>query len=338
MVPPFLSVRANICSPPNTYRPAVNSFSLPPFGYHRNTYWVLIPGRVETVFSNLVAIAFALASALVVAWGTVIRHRIVLDASSRSVMRTAIRTPLWWVGTGAAIVAYALQLIALHFGTLLIVQPILVLSLMFTLPLAAWYSRRPMPPREVFWCLTLTIAVSIMVVYGRPTAGLTTPTWSQWWPAFALGALTLTALFVAAYNRPEESALALGAACGILYGYVALVAKAVVDVLSHQGIAALLASWELYALIGLAASGTVIQQYSFHAGALAHSLPAMTIMEPIVAFGLGYWVLGEKFQVESVAGWCVMGASLIIMIAATIVLSRVPVNPGSTQRAEQSPR
>lgn len=290
------------------------------------------------MLSNLVAITFALASALVVAWGTVIRHRIVLDASSRSVMRTAIRTPLWWVGTGAAVVAYALQLVALHFGTLLIVQPILILSLMFTLPLAAWYSRRPMPAREVFWCLTLTIAVSIMVVYGRPTAGLTTPTWSQWWPAFALGALALTALFVAAYNRPEESALALGSACGILYGYVALVAKAVVDVLSHEGIAALLASWELYVLIGLAAAGTVIQQYSFHAGALAHSLPAMTIMEPIVAFGLGYWVLGEKFQVSSIAGWCVMGVSLIIMIVATIVLSRVPVNPGSAQRAEQSPR
>ena len=91
------------------------------------------------MFSNVVAVAFALASALVIAWGTVIRHRIVLDASSTSVMRTALRTPLWWIGTAAAVVAYALQLLALHFGALLIVQPILVLSLMFTLPLAAWY-------------------------------------------------------------------------------------------------------------------------------------------------------------------------------------------------------
>ena len=126
---------------------------------------------------------------------------------------------------------------------------------------------------------------------------------------------------------------ALGSACGILYGYVALVAKAVVDVFSHEGPVATLGSWELYALIALAAGGTVIQQYSFHAGALAHSLPAMTIMEPIVAFGLGYWVLGEKFQVSSAAGWCVMAGSLLVMIVATIVLSRVPVNPGSTTRS-----
>ena len=120
------------------------------------------------MFSNLLAVVFALASALVVAWGTVIRHRIVLDASSNNVMRTALRTPLWWVGTGAAVLAYALQLVALSFGTLLVVQPILVLSLMFTLPLAAWYSRRPMPAREVTWCIALTIAVGVLVVYGRP--------------------------------------------------------------------------------------------------------------------------------------------------------------------------
>ena len=245
---------------------------------------------------------------------------------------------MWWIGTGAAVVAYVLQLIALHFGTLLIVQPILVLSLMFTLPLAAWYSRRRMPTREVVWCVTLTIAVGILVVYGRPTAGLTTPTWSQWWPAFVVGAVALAALFVAAFNRPDESALALGTACGILYGYVALVAKAVVDIFAHEGLVALLGSWELYTLIALAGGGTVIQQYSFHAGALAHSLPAMTIMEPIVAFGLGYWVLGEKFQVESALGWTVMAGSLIIMVVSTVVLSRIPVNPGPKKRTDHPPR
>ena len=75
------------------------------------------------VFSNLLAVFFALASALTVAWGTVVRHRIALEASG-SVMRTAMRNPVWWVGTLAAIVAYGLQIVALGFGTLLVVQPI----------------------------------------------------------------------------------------------------------------------------------------------------------------------------------------------------------------------
>ena len=99
------------------------------------------------------------------------------------------------------------------------------------------------------------------------------------------------------------------------------------------GIGSLLTSWHLYALIALAGTGTVVQQYSFHAGPLTHSLPAMTIAEPILAFGMSYWVLGEKFSVSSAAGWAVMATALAVMILATIVLARVPVGPRPAQSA-----
>ncbi len=276
------------------------------------------------MLDNVIAVGFALASAIVIAWGTVVRHRIVLDASHRSVLQTAVTTPLWWVGTLAAVVAYGLQLIALAFGTLLVVQPVLMLSLMFTLPLAAWYSKRPMPRYEVFWSVALTVAVAILVVYGRPRAGNPAPEWSQWWPAFLLGLLVLIGLFITAVARPRAAALALGTACGVIYGYVALVAKALVGVVGAAGLGGALTSWQLYMLVFLAGAGTVVQQYSFHAGSLSSSLPAMTIMEPIVAFGLGYWVLGEQFGVSSALGWTVMAGALAVMVTATLVLSRAP--------------
>lgn len=281
-------------------------------------------GNVVRVLGNVIAVFFALASALVIAWGTVVRHRIAINAQS-SVLRTAMTTPLWWVGTGAAFVAYGLQLVALSFGTLLVVQPVLVLSLMFTLPMAAWYSKRRMPPHEIIWSVALTIAVGILVTFGRPTAGNARPGWDVWWPAFLVGALLLGAFFVAAARFPEHRALALGCACGSIYGYVALVSKATVEIITADGFVAGLMSWQLYALIGLAGMGTVVQQYSFNAGELASSLPAMTIFEPICAFGLGYWVLGEQFNVKSALGWLFMSLALATMIVATVVLSRAPV-------------
>ncbi len=283
---------------------------------------------VERVLSNFLAVFFALASALTVAWGTVVRHRIALEADD-SVMRSAMTNPLWWVGTGAAILAYGLQVVALGFGTLLVVQPILVLSLMFTLPLSAWYAKRPMPVHETFWSIALTVAVGVMVVYGRPVAGNPRPEWSQWWPALLLGLATLVALGVAGHKFREQRPLALGTACGVIYGFVALLSKAVVDIFTHEGLSVLVGSWQFYGLIGLALTGTVVQQYSFNAGPLAQSLPAMTIFEPIVAFGLGYMVLGEKFLIDSTAGWLVMVAALGVMIAATIILSRNPVSQRS---------
>lgn len=287
------------------------------------------------MLSNILAVAFALASSIVIAWGTVVRHRIALDAHS-SIMRTAMGNPLWWVGTLAAVIGYGLQVVALGFGALLIVQPVLVLSLMFTLPLAAWYAGRRMAPFEIFWSLALTVAVAVMVVYGRPTAGIVRPPLNKWLPALAIGIAAMIILAVLARNYRNNAALFLGAVCGGIYGYVALMSKAVVDIFAVNGVVALLTSWELYGLIISAGTGTVVQQYSFHSGPLKHSLPAMTIIEPIVAFFLGYAVLGEKFQVSSLGGWIVMAAALAVMIAGTVILSQQPVGT-SPRVAEQKP-
>lgn len=288
------------------------------------------------MLSNLIAIAFALTSALVIAWGTVVRQRIAENAD-RSVMRTAMASPLWWIGTASAVIAYGLQLIALGFGTLLIVQPILVLSLMFTLPLAAWYQGRRMSSEELIWCSLLTISVGVILVFGRPTGGITSPPLDRWLPSFALGLAAMVSFSVLAQRIRTQRALLLGVVCGILYGFVAVLSKAVVDTLMESGISGLLTSWPFYTLIIAAGSGTVLQQYSFHAGPLKHSLPAMKIIEPLIAFTLGYAVLSEQFQVHTFFGWTVMVFAVATMVFATIVLSQKPMSTLPRVRVSSEP-
>lgn len=273
---------------------------------------------------NALAVFFALASAITIAWGTVVRHRIAEDAPS-NVLSTAIKRPLWWAGTFTAVLGYALQVVALGFGTLLIVQPILVLSLMFTLPLSAWYVGKRMANSEIIWSLALTLAVGILVVLGRPSHGAVRPDFFDWFNAFSVGLTAMLTLATLSYFLRRERAVLLGCVTGIIYGYVAVLSKAVVDIFTLDGIIVLVGSWEFWALVAGAGTGTIVQQYSFHAGPLTHSLPAMTIVEPIVAFTLGYTILHEKFQVSSAFGWATMAAALIVMIVATVVLSRSPL-------------
>lgn len=278
--------------------------------------------------SNPLAVFFALLSALTIAWGTVVRHRIATRAPADGSlagdpMWLALRRPKWWLGTGAALLGYALQIIALGFGTLLIVQPILVLSLMFTLPLSAHHEGRKMSFHETFWSALLTVAVAVLVLLGRPTAGVVHPPLRGWLIALGVGTVVLGTLAVLARNLlRNERALLLGTVTGGIYGYVAVLSKAFTDNTVHEGWQGLITGWETYALIAGAILGTVVQQYSFNAGALQNSLPAMTIVEPIVAFALGYVVLGEKFQVSSIEGWTAMAAALLVMVLATIALSR----------------
>lgn len=278
--------------------------------------------------SNLLAVIFALASALTIAWGTVVRHRIAREAALDGTLKgspliNAITRPLWWAGTGTALLGYVFQIIALAFGTLLIVQPILVLSLMFTLPLAARSDGRKLRPHEVFWSAVLTIAVAVLVILGDPAPGDPDPPTGRWVWAIVAGVVGLGALSLAADAlRGASRALILGVVTGMTFGYVAVLSKAFVDIAVNEGALSLLWSWETYALIAGATLGTAIQQYSFNAGALRHSLPAMTVSEPIAAFTLGYAVLREEFQVASVAGWLAMGVAVVAMAAATIMLTR----------------
>lgn len=267
---------------------------------------------------------FALASALTIAWGTVVRHRIAEEApqSGSGAILTAMRRPLWWAGMSTAIIAYGLQVVALGFGPLLIVQPIMVMSLMFTLPLSARYDGRPITFDEMFWASILTVSVSVLVLLGRPAPGIDHPPLQRWVLPIAIGWGILFAMDRFAQRQlRRERALILGLVTGAMFGYVGVFSKAVADIFVLYGPLGLLTNWETYALLISATLGTVVQQSSFNAGALKNSLPAMKTGEPIVAFALGYIVLGEKFQATNLE-WLWMALALAAMIVSTFALSR----------------
>ena len=100
--------------------------------------------------NQLLAVLLGLGSALTIAWGTVIRHRLADElpdgAGTMSGVWAVVSRPKWWAGVILAMTGYGLQIAALAFGTLLLVQPLLVMSLMFTLPLAAKIAGRRISP------------------------------------------------------------------------------------------------------------------------------------------------------------------------------------------------
>ncbi|WP_246821895.1 MULTISPECIES: DMT family transporter [unclassified Corynebacterium] len=323
--------------------------------------------------NDLLAAILALLSALSIAWGTVIRHNLsgTLEEGTstlRGVAKT-LKLPRWWLGSTLAIAGYVFQVAALAFGTLLLVQPLLVMKLMLTLPLAAKVNGRRISRSEMIWSVALTFAVATLVLLGKPTAGSTDiPTYLWGW-ALAAGGVVTCGLYAAAVQWPNTGtgsgsntsdspaiadrsstdnstgstsdtkqrgvlrqnpkALLLGTATGWLYGFVALLSKSVVDTYVNGGLVQLLLSWELWLLVALAVIGVGLQQAAFNAGPLQASLPAMTVVEPIVAFSLGYIVLGERFQAVGVQ-WVALFIALATMISATIALAARPAEATST--------
>lgn len=265
---------------------------------------------------------------MLIAAGTVWRHQIVRgDHGNSKSPLASMRRPAWWGSIGLALLAYAFQVAALAFGSLLVVQPILVLSLMLTLVLSAHVDDRKMTVPEVFWATLLTACVAVVVILGRPTSGTRqVPMWE--WIVVTLAGVALTAAaFAFAYRRrPAPKALTLGLAGGAVFGFLAVYAKVAVDAFVTGGVHGLLTTWQFWAVLVSAGIGMTLQQYAFDAGELGLSLPASKVAEPLTALILGYALLGEKFAVDSSLGWTVIGASISGMLLATAMLARESAN------------
>jgi drug/metabolite transporter (DMT)-like permease len=273
-----------------------------------------------------IAALLALGAAFFIAIGDVVHQRSAHEVTDEPVSHLdlflrLLRDRQWWLGSIVAAVGFALQAAALGFGSVLLVQALLVTSLLFALPINARLSQRRVTRWEWMWAVLLALAVAVIVTVGNPTEGHSRASLETWTVVVAvLGpALVLCVVGARIWSGPT-SAVLLALVSGALWGVFAVLTKGVVDRLDH-GVWVLLRTPELYvwALVGIA--GTAWQQSSFRAGALTASLPTMTVAEPLVGSVLGIAVLGEALRPGD-AGWLTLIAAVVVMVVATAALAR----------------
>jgi drug/metabolite transporter (DMT)-like permease len=278
------------------------------------------------------AAGLALLAAALLAVATVAQQRVaaaVPDDSARGLglLRVLVRRRMWWYGLLGDGGGYVAQAAALGVGSVLLVQPLLVTTLLFALPLAArWAGRRP-GRAELGWAGALAVSLAVFVVVGDPTDGVDRAPAADWLPlGSVLGVLLAAALLAAARTRGTPRAVLLAGATALCYGAAAALTKGVIGEFD-AGAVAVLTSWELYALVAVSVAGTLLQQSAFQAGGLGASLPAMTVGEPVVAVLIGTTVLGEQLRADG-AEWALIGLLAVVMAVSTVALARAAAPPG----------
>ncbi|MCB0933284.1 MAG: DMT family transporter [Mycobacterium sp.] len=279
------------------------------------------------MLKHALVVAAALASAVFIAIGIVVRQRATMDVPedqgvSTVMVTTLLRRPLWWAGTGSAIIGFAFQAVALAFGSLLLVAPLLVSALLFALPLSARLAHRTVTRAEWLWAVVLTVALGVFVALARAAPGDYDGSER---PATIVATVALgcavCVLPLAIRLSGWRRALMLATAVGVLFGVVSLLTKIVMNTVTEGNAAQLLTSPAVYALPVVGVVATLLQQSAFHAGSLRASVPAMLVLEPVVAVLLGQVVLGEHLTVNPRTA-LVLGMALAAMAAATIALGR----------------
>jgi drug/metabolite transporter (DMT)-like permease len=273
-----------------------------------------------------IAALLALGAALFIAISDVMHQRSTHEVTEEKVGHLDLFLALlkdkgWWLGSAVAAIGFALQAAALGFGSVLLVQALLVTALLFALPINAKLSHRKVTRWEWAWAALLAASVAVIVTVGNPTAGHSRASLETWTLVIAvLGTLLVVCVVAAGMLSGPISAVLLAIVSGALWGLFAVLTKGVVDLLGH-GVWPLLRAPELYAWVLVAIAGTAWQQSSFRAGALTASLPAMTVTEPIVGSVLGVVVLGETLR-PGEAGWFTLAVAVAVMVVSTVALAR----------------
>src|SRR5262249_32363455 len=152
----------------------------------------------------------------------------------KSLARLAGQTT-WLLGTVVLLTGYVFQAAALDRGRLSIIQPLLVTTVIFALPLGHWLTNQHVGRREIVGALVIIVGLGLFAYFGDPASGKENAPNDQWALAIAVIAVLCGAAVV--FGRRgglSTKAAGYGAAAGILFGLSAALTKPTLDYLHES--------------------------------------------------------------------------------------------------------
>jgi hypothetical protein len=241
-----------------------------------------------------------------------------------ALVRKLVRNPLWLVGWFTNLLGFFVQAVALHLGSVALVQPLLVTQLLFAMPLSTAWARRWPTALEWFGAAAVTGGVVLFLVIREvaPIDGEPDRT-RVILAGFATAVLVGLLVLVAAGRPALVHATLISVAAGLCFAMSAVLMKLTTDDLIHRGAAATAMDWPGYSLAVSTLIGLLLEQGAFATGSLSAAVAAMTITNPLASYLLG--VLAFRVMPPTspgaLAALAGSGALLIIGVAA---LSRSP--------------
>lgn len=226
-----------------------------------------------------------------------------------------LRDRTWLVGTAATVAGLVLQLVALAFGPLALVQPLLVTALLFTTVFVAWLRRGRVELPILLAALLCSAGLAAFLFFADPGAGrpahlVQIPVL----PVLVVVPAVLAGCFVLVTQAPRAMrVLGLALATGVLYGLTATLMK-LVAVQFREGAFVPFGHWAVYAAAFSGVTGFLLSQHAFQqAGHAASAVAVITTVDPLVAMGLGAAWLGESIAVTpgALLGELLAGAAMV---------------------------
>ncbi|SFT01969.1 DMT family transporter [Saccharopolyspora flava] len=249
-----------------------------------------------------------------------------------------VRKPIWVLSIGTVIVGLSLQVVALAFGPLVLVQPLLVTSVLFGAAFAAWFAQRRMDLVLALGALCCAGGLAAFLVLARPSGQGSEFTGAPVLPlAVVLGLLVVLSLLAERWLPGEFGVVGLAVATGVLYGVTAGLMRVVAGQFRTGGLVEPFGHWTLYVVCVVGPMGFLLSQQTFQRGRLmSPSLAVITTVDPLASAAIGVSWLGEEIAHSPaiLAGEAVAAA---LMVGGIAVLARRSEQLGRELAAQEEP-
>ncbi|MEU7243200.1 DMT family transporter [Streptomyces sparsogenes] len=280
--------------------------------------------------SLALSVLLALASAVCYAAGAILQEHVAATTPPRPY--AALRRGRWWTavvlnGTGAV-----LHVLALAYGPLSVVQPLGALTIVFALPMAAVFVRRPVGAAGWRGAVLATAGLAgLLSLSGSSGSRALADQERVTVAVVTVGAIAVLAVSARCSRRPGVRSVLLAAAAGAAFGVSSVFTKNVTVELEWDAWASGLPS---LAVIGLlAGAGVLLSQASYRGAGLASPLATATVVNPVVATAVGVTALGEHFRhgtpgaLLAVAAALVAGTGLVMLTVHGVEASAKAASP-----------
>jgi drug/metabolite transporter (DMT)-like permease len=272
-----------------------------------------------------VDIVLALVAAFLFALGLVLQEKaastLPAEAVGKGFLFRLAHQPVWLLGLVTQMLGFVAQAVALGIGRMVIVQPLLVASIVFALPLGRLLEGRRIRRTEVVGATLVTVGLAALLVASKPAEGTDDASFLSW---AVIGGATLgvaVLLFTLARGRAASvRAGLLGTAGGILFGLSAALTKTTVSRLD-DGIGAVLGDWHVYALVVVSVAAFWLEQAALQTGALAPAVATTMAFDPLSSLVFGIALFDEALH-ESALGYAFSSLALAAALAGLVVLAR----------------
>lgn len=287
----------------------------------------------------LIAVLAALASGACFASAGLLQQRAAHtktgdEGLSARLLADLARQPMWLGGISLAVLSYGFQAVALNFGPLSVVQPLIVMEVVFALPIAAKLDRLRLGWRDWLGAGMVTGGLAAALYLADPSAGKPqAPNWKWVVLLVVVGGVAAVALLLGRRGHGPLRASLYAAAGGAVMGTQSgLFASTIHHI--HQGFGAVFGSWQTYVLVAASLGGLWLIQSAYNSGPLSASMPVIDVIEPTLAVVIGLLLFGESLAGGTLRHF-LAGAAAIVAIGGILVLDNSPITRAMHDREKK---